>query len=585
MQNNSIQGNGYYPEMVDKAFVAKKQNAKKAKPENFVYYVILAVEVVLIVFLMIVNVVVGANRKKDTRYGGTERIVVDFCNGHESKEDILSFAEGASKEEAISVVEQLNTGNGCTPEGLIPEKLKVRSDELSYQILFSYADVNEVPSIAKNSILGTGEITVDDFMIDETTDEYTIISVDPSKVDCEKMACYRGISFEKSHLDYHEVSSEEGTKYEMVLGDMSSDFIKTVLGIVMDDDIQNRSSLFDYYFDDMDDKFVMTGVYFGMGIDAEKMGSATVDNIPYAVNVYEKKFSVDKTTKVLSLEEDSSKQMEDPTMFLVRSIALTDDEVINILAVVDGLSDEEVNVFRNQSIDEDYLSDAERLSARVSAICRGDYSEVYRSSDNAGIFECDGSKEIYAVTNPDRTELGYAGIGYASYLGTRNDEIAEQFFDDGFYLFQDYRQANVPLHLILLTESPSEAELVEWNIDVIYDYIKTLNEQNETDINLTIFYTDDLEQVKELKDYVILSAAGGFLPKLPNGNGFERFYYYPESEPASLAMLAENPDLYSGQVRDAIKFRRHIEAEIDDGRGITKEALKQLLYDSFEAGL
>ena len=584
MQDNSMQGNDYYPEMVDRSFVAKKRNAKKSKPENFVYLIVLAVEVALIVVLMIANYVAGANNSDKVASNEPAKVKVEFCNGHESKEDILSFVEDVSKEEAISVIEQLNTGEGCIPAGLIPEKLKPKPDELPYQLLFSYADVNELPVLAKNVAPSVDDVTADDFVIDENTGEYAIVSVDSSKVNCNEEFCYRGISFNKEHLDYREVSSEGEPKNEMTLIDMSPDFIKTVLGILLNSDTLNSSSLFDYYFDDLDDKFVMTGVYFGMGVDAEKIDSITAENIPYAINIYEKRLIVDKTTKKISFEEDKTKEMGNPTMIMVRSIALSDDEVIDIIAVVDGLSNEEANVFRNQDIDEDDSSDTERLNARVSAICGGEYSDVYLSSDNAGIFECDDSKEIYAVANPERSEVGYAGIAYATYLGTRNDEIADQYFGDKFYLFQDYRQANGPMNLILLTESTSEADLVEQNIDAIYDFVQALNKDNETELGLAVFYTDGLSQVKGLEDYVVLPAVGGYLPLLPHGSGFGKYYYHSYKQPAALAALVEDSNSYSSQVQDAIKYHRHIEANIRNGKTITKEALKELLSNSFVDG-
>ena len=85
MQDNSMQGNDYYPEMVDRSFVAKKRNAKKSKPENFVYLIVLAVEVALIVVLMIANYVAGANNSDKVASNEPAKVKVEFCNGHESR--------------------------------------------------------------------------------------------------------------------------------------------------------------------------------------------------------------------------------------------------------------------------------------------------------------------------------------------------------------------------------------------------------------------------------------------------------------------------------------------------------------------
>lgn len=100
-----------------------------------------------------------------------------------------------------------------------------------------------------------------------------------------------------------------------------------------------------------------------------------------------------------------------------------------------------------------------------------------------------------------------------------------------------------------------------------------------------VFYTEDLGQTNDLKDYIIIPGVVGLYSWLPHGNGFGKYIYQEEKEVPSLVILSENPDLYSSQTRDAIKFHRHIQAEIKNGRDITKESLRQLLYNSFENGL
>ena len=59
-----------------------------------------------------------------------------FCK-HGTKEELLAFVEGVSKEEAIEIVKKLNGKDSCIPEGLVPESLKLRSDEYAYKLLYS----------------------------------------------------------------------------------------------------------------------------------------------------------------------------------------------------------------------------------------------------------------------------------------------------------------------------------------------------------------------------------------------------------------------------------------------------------------
>jgi hypothetical protein len=265
---------------------------------------------------------------------------------------------------------------------------------------------------------------------------------------------------------------------------------------------------------------------------------------------------------------------------------LSNDELLEIQAAIYGLNDDEVAKLKTQYRDEDEMTNAEMLEARASAICGEDYSTIFKATDDSGIFKCNNyTKAIYSISNPDRTEKNYKNIAFATFLGTDDDEIANEFFDNKLYIYQDYRYSGIPDQLILLFESSSEESLIVDNLDTIYNYVKKINEEYATDLILYIFYTEDLSQTNDLKDYVIISGVVGAYSWLPNGNGFGNYYYQEEKEITALKKLGENPDLYSSQTRDAIKFHRHIRAEINNGKDITKESLKQLLYDSFENGL
>lgn len=571
---------------------------KKIRSELFVYRVVFGIEMVVIVGLLIANLVVGLY-KSNSGAGGDSGFLnnsssnAGFCK-HGTKEELLAFVEGVSKEEAIEIVKKLNGKDSCIPEGLVPESLKLRSDEYAYELLYSYDDVSEVPAIAADSVMGLDAKSPDSFKIDEATNKYAIVSVDLSKANGEETtglfssnSHYRGISYNREYLDYHEVVEGNSHSSELTVKDMTQDFAKLVLGVDLVSDIWNSHSLFDYYFEDKGDSYVMTGVYFGVGVDMTDAESISAYNMPYAINIYEKKRVLDKATGEVTWGKHDSEFGGESSMFDLKSIPLTDEDLLQISAAIYDLDDEEVNELREQNRDEGELTDAEMLERRVTAICGKDYATVYKSSDNTGIFKCnDYTKGIYSITNPERTGEEYKRMALAAYLGTDDDEIANKYFGDKLYIYQDYKNTSIRNQLILLVEGNSEEMIVEQNLDAINNYIKELNEKYKTDIKITVFYTDSLNQTSDLKDYVVLLAAAGFYDGwLPYGNGFGNYYYTSDKETPALVELAENPNLYSNQTRDAIKFHRHIEAEIDNGKEITKEALRQSLHDSFKTGL
>lgn len=587
MQNNYITSG----EWVDSS-----RPAPKPKSPNK-YVIILAIEIILIVVLAVANVMVKLPTGSGAPHGGSgsgsvSGLDYSVCK-HRTKEDILKIEEDVAKEDAMAIVLKMRSKNSdnCTIEGLLPKQLELKSNEFTQKILYSYDDVSEVPEIAKDSVMGLNARNAEYFQIDETTDYYTIVSVDNSKVACGELditsstiSCYRGISFNRKHLDYHEKVEGYNHSDEMIFNDLSADFVELVLKIMMATDMWNNSSLYDYYFEDGGDYFMLTGLYFGVGIDMGKLDSATAFDIPYAINIYEKKIKLDKKTKKAAWEKTKTTYGEESSMFNIKSISLSDDDVIEIEAAVYGLSDEEVEELKNQK-GEDEMTDAERLDARVTALCGEDYTTVFKGSDNDGIFKCnDYTKGIYSISNSDKEERYYERIAYATYFGTDDDETVNEFFKGKIYIYQDYKHSEINPQLILLLESSSEEALIENNLDAIYNYIKKVNAERNEEMELTVFYTEDLSKTSELKDYIMIAGAAGFNSWMPYGNGFGS-YMYDNEETTSLDKIGANPDLYSSQTRSAIKFHRHIHAEIKNGKQITKEALKKLLQNSFENGL
>lgn len=569
---------------------AKLPQSPKNASNTHIYKVILCIEASLIAVLSIA--IIAVKLFYHTPNNSVQTSDFSTCR-HRTKEELLSLPDNITRDEAIDIAINLHSETKCIPEGLLPEKFKLKPNEFAQKIIYSYDDVAEVPNIAQNSVMGLQTQSADDFIIDETTEYYTIVSVDNSKIPCGELdesqssiTCYRGISFNRKYLNHYEKVEGYSHNDEMIFNDLSPDFAETALKIIMATDIWNKDSLYDYYFEDNGDYFTLTGIYFGVGVDMNNIEGASAFNIPYAINIYEKKMNLDKNTKEVAWEKFDSSYGEETSLNTLKSFSLSEDDLIEIQAAIYNLSDDEINKLKEQHRDEDEMTDTEMLEARVSAICGEDYSLVFKASDSSGIFKCnDYTKAIYSISNPDRTENDYKNRALATFLGTNDDEIVNEYFNGKLYIYKDYRHSEIPEQLILLLESPSEESLIEDNYDSIYNFIKKINEEYATDLVLYIFYTENLGQTNDLKDYIIISGVAGVYSWLPNGNGFGKYYYQEEKESASLKEIGENPDLYSSQTRDAIKFHRHVRAKIDDGRNITKESLKQLLYASFENGL
>lgn len=306
------------------------------------YKIILYIEIFLIIILIIANIVVKIFYS--TPNNPVQTPDFSICK-HRTKEEILGLLENVTKDEAIDIIKDMYSETKCTPEGLLPEKFKLKSNEFTQEILYSYDDATEVPSIAQHSIMGGNGLFVDrkstdDFLIDETTEYYTIVSIDNSKIPCGELdehqstICYRGISFNKKYLNYYEKVENNSSNDEMIFNDLSPDFVELALKVIMGIDIWNSSSLYDYYFEDDGDSFTLTGVYFGVGIDMNNLEGASASDIPYAINIYEKKLNLDKDTKKAVWEKHDSIYGGEASTNILKSFSLSDDDLVEIQAVM-----------------------------------------------------------------------------------------------------------------------------------------------------------------------------------------------------------------------------------------------------------
>ena len=339
MQGNNISNNERRPELSQPSQNA--QNLRSCK-------IIILIEIVLIVVLAIANIAVMLSHptpNNPTPNNPTQVSDISACK-HMTKEEIYDLLENVTKDEAISIIKNMHGEAKCTSERLLPEKLKLKPNEFAHEILYSYDDAAEVPSIAQDSVMGQqnelfNRKSTDDFLIDETTDYYTIVSVDNSKIPCGELdeyqssiSCYRGISFNRKYLDHHEKVEDTVHSDEMIFNGLSSDFVELALKIIIATDIWNNKSLYDYYFEDNGDNFTLTGIYFGVGLDMNNLEGASASNVPYAINIYEKKLKLDKNTRKVAWEKFDSYYGEKSSSNNLKSFSLSENEVAEIQALI-----------------------------------------------------------------------------------------------------------------------------------------------------------------------------------------------------------------------------------------------------------
>ena len=570
-----------------KATPAPSISDSNTKPKNnslLTYKIILVFLSLSAVILAITNVVIGLTpraRQSDI---------------HHSKESALSSFQNMTKEDAMAALAIMDSESYWLPEGFIPDSFRLRDDEFVRELLYSYDSIDEVPQIAADSVMGLGELfgerrTVEDFQIDESTDYYTVVSVNPSKASCGELDdtetsvdCYRGISFNKKYLDHYRKTVNNSSNDIIEFKDLSPEFARLAMPIIVASDIMSSRSIYDYYFDDEENEYILGILCIGVGLDLDNMSNASYGNIPMAINLYEMKFALDKTTGMTSwVKHDNGERMD-----ILKSIPITAEEAQKIYG-----EEEEQTSEGDPSADAAAASNAissEELADMTYALCQGGYEVVYQSTEDTGLFQCSNPesasyKYIYSITDPKEEPSLYFKKSTALYLGTNDDEVVNEFFGGKKYIWKNYRNADITEQLVLLLESDSESSLVNDNIEAIYGFVKKINEKYDTDLNIYIFYTEDLTQTNIVKDYIVISGVTGYYGWLPNGNGFGEYYYDVENDPAALTEIASNPSLYSSQTRDAIKFHRHINATINNGRTISLEELRELLNSSFEEGL
>lgn len=307
-------------------------------PDHRIYRIILIIEavfalglIIAIAITAIIKAIPPATTPAPT--SPTQSASLSICS-HGTKDEIANLVNNITKEEALGIITESYAEDSCLHSKFLPENLTLRSDESSYQFLYSYNYVSEVPDIAQDSTMRLSTESADDFIIDEITDYYVVVSVDPSKGTCGQsmFSCYRGISFDKKYLDHHERTEGNSRYDEIIFNDLSADFAELVLKILAAINVWNGPSLYDYYFEDLGDSFKFTGVYFGVGLDLDNLDEFSADNVPVAINIYEMGIIVNKTTGKLDYEKSSDG--DGGYTHIIRSISLSEADLATIQTIL-----------------------------------------------------------------------------------------------------------------------------------------------------------------------------------------------------------------------------------------------------------
>ena len=103
---------------------------------------------------------------------------------------------------------------------------------------------------------------------------------------------------------------------------LSPEFAKLAMPIIVSTDTTSRRSIYDYYFEDQDDAYILGLLCIGIGYDQKSLMARTKDEMTMAINLYEMRFVLDKNTGTVSWEKDSNGNK----MAVKKSFSISQDE-------------------------------------------------------------------------------------------------------------------------------------------------------------------------------------------------------------------------------------------------------------------
>ena len=238
------------------------------------------------------------------------------------------------------------------------------------------------------------------------------------------------------------------------------------------------------------------------------------------------------------------------------------------------------------------------MPSMAKALCNNfNYTTLYQRPDEkeSAIIQCEkmyedsSVKPIYSITNANEGKDGYYYNARATYIGSINEPQMDQFLSKYKYLFRQSGEDPDVTTIILFVEADTEEAAVDEAVDSLYNYLADFNKDRVVfnTMDVAIFYAEDLSEVKDAKDYLILSSAIGLQKSMPYGNGFGDFVYQAEDPSENINWLIENTDLYPAATTKAVKENRHAFYHIksknmfDHKLYFSKDELREWLVTSF----
>ena len=228
-----------------------------------------------------------------------------------------------TKEDAFKLLRDMKRTKTYIPNGFINSDIIPGRNEY-IDLLYSYSNANEINDDIMHGLFATANDieSVDQFKIDSSHNHYFIVSVDESKVDCT-YGCLKGIIFDKNYLDIYQ--AKEGYSYNdrFVFRNFDYKFVKETMAILIYDSMpSSMSNIYDYSFDEYDDSFIYTLHCVGYGNNI-----ADPDSSPYAINLIEKKFILDKKTGELRWQDGYNNNQNN----VLKSIPISKEEIYKLL--------------------------------------------------------------------------------------------------------------------------------------------------------------------------------------------------------------------------------------------------------------
>lgn len=228
------------------------------------------------------------------------------------------------------------------------------------------------------------------------------------------------------------------------------------------------------------------------------------------------------------------------------------------------------------------INNKNELDDMVTSICNGNYDIVYKDKDfkDQGIYQCKNNSYVYYVHT-----LMNNKSGEMYELGYTNSEIVEKMFPSSIYFYRESRVTSIPSELKIALEANSEEDLINKYSEKLYGFIKNLNVDYRTDIQLMIYFNDSFSDINSTYDKLFLMAdynTNNVTQAYGMGTQYGK-YILNDGDPYELLnTIFSDRKKYPTNALNAIKNNRNIKIKIVDGKTVTYDDFVERLKNSFK---